>query len=738
MTFRQRMLSLLGQKESQARIVTTYNQVGKPVTTPANYEGFASQGFSKNLVVYSAINKIATAAKGIDWVLYSKKKGENGKRTEITAHPLLDLICKPNPLQATASFFEAVVAFKLIAGNSYIELNRGLSGNGPVLELWPVRPDKMKVVGGQNGYPAAYAFSFGGVTRFWPVDPVKLTCNIIQWKSFNPLNDWYGLSALESAMVTLDQNNQGSKWNLSLLQNSATPSGVLQMKMSESNPRGELTAEQYARIKNEFEAGYQGSRNVGKPLLLEGGLSWQQISLSPKEMDFLKSRESTSIDLCIALGVPPEIMGYGQKTFNNYGEARLAFYEETVLPTMDDLRDCLNQMLTPLFGDDLYLDYDKDDIEALAARRTAKMTALQTLTYITPNEKREQVGYDDIEGGDELTTPSTFGGGSSNSNDGSSDPTKPSEDEKPKPKPGKKPKPSDEEPNVEQEDDDEGKGFGWKSLNLLNTNEKRQSYKRQNARRNQLEHGFKAEVKEDYLDLGKRLSSIASELVERRADSKVIEFAMMKECTEWSRTALAKTMARNIKRTLEDFGGMVLGEGKAQGLGVETKANLKFDNYVKAYVAKHTATQISTINATNEKTVRRVLQGYVQDAILDGATNEELSQLIKESFDELSDSSARRIARTEVAMASTQGSLNAVKSLGAPNMFKEWISADDDRVRQGEHGGADHQAISGTEVELDEKFTVPPDADMDGPGDPSAGADQVINCRCVLTYRSKN
>ena len=105
--------------------------------------------------------------------------------------------------------------------------------------------------------------------------------------------------------------------------NQATPSGVLQAASTEYNPRGELTDEQFKRVKQVTES-YTGARNAGKPtMLLEGNLKWRSISLSPKEMDFINSRNATAIELCIALGVPPEVMGLGQKTFNNYEEARL-------------------------------------------------------------------------------------------------------------------------------------------------------------------------------------------------------------------------------------------------------------------------------------------------------------------------------------------------------------------------------------------------------------------------------
>lgn len=722
MTLKQRLgLFLLRSKESQARMITNHMQVGKAVHTPANYESFARNGYSKNLVVYSAISKITTACKGINWCLYSKSKSGRAKLTEIESHKLLTLMERPNALQAKASFVESVIGFKLIAGNSYVEMNMGAKEYGEVLELWPVRPDKMKVIAGQDGYPQAYLFSHGGKEIKWPVHPTKLTSKIMHLKAFNPLNDWYGLSALEAAMLTLDQNNFGQSWNLALFQNSATPSGVLQIKATDSNPRGTLTNEQYERLKDEFEDAYQGAKNAQRPLLLEGGLNWQTISLSPREMDFLKSREATAIDLCVALGVPPEIMGLGQKTFSNYAEGRLAFYEETVLPTMDDFRDSLNASVVPTFGENLYLDYDRDDIEALGVRRMGKFASLKDVPFLTINEKREQCGYDEIEGGDELDRPSA---------PAVEDETEDEEIEDEETEETVKP------PKDEDSDDEDDKGFSWKAINLLNRNEKKQSWKKQNARRKQLAHGFAKDVRAEFKDLSETLGRVARELKGR--ENQVITFALNKAASDWAEKELAKSLRKNIRLTLEDFGGMVLGEAKSLGLVREEKANVKYDNFIKSYVERHTAKQISTINSNNEKTIRRVVSKYVEATLIDGDSSVELADMLQNKFSELSDSSAARIARTEVGMASNNGTLNAVKSIGAPNMFKEWVSASDGRVRDGDNGGADHEFVNGQEQALDDKFSVPPDCDMDGPGDNSAPADQVINCRCVLTFRSKN
>ena len=741
MRFTDRLRLLFASKESQARIIMAKNLIGKPVHTPANYEGFARQGYTKNVVAYTAISKIATACAGINWELYSKKG--RGKANELEEHPLLTLLDNPNPLQALSSFIEAVVAFRLITGNSYIEANSGLKTGSPPLELWPVRPDRMKVIPGANGYVSEYVFTNSGFERRWEVDPVKLKSQVLHWKTFNPLSDWYGLSPLEAAMLSLDQNNAGQKWNLALLQNSATPSGILQMRVSDANPRGELTIEQYARLKAELDENLAGSRNAGRPLLIEGNLEWKTISLSTKDMDFINNKATTATDVALALGVPPELMGFGAKTYANYKEARLAFYEETILPTMDSLRDSLNGWLTPAFGEGLYLDYDRDDIDALIEKREQKYTSLVGANFLTQNEKRVSAGYDERPGldvyviGSQVYTEEDLTAPKEDEVIDDADITEEPDDADKKP-PKKPSGDTSEDGGPNEEDDvDADDSKGWKTLNLLNAREKRQSWKRQNARRKRLEAHFKKDIREDFKDLAQELGEAAAKL--KGSEPKVIEYALLKVEDEW-RPRMRKTLARLMRHSLEDFGNMVLEEGKSLKLGLtmEVKANLKFDSYVTDYIKERTGTQISTISSTNQKQIKRIVSEWVQETITEGDSLPELSQFLQMEFEELSDGRARTIARTEVALASNNGSLEAIKSLGIPNMFKEWVTASDDRVRHGENLGADHSVMNGAEVALEEKFGVPPDSLMEGPGDPAAPADQVINCRCVLVYKSKN
>jgi HK97 family phage portal protein len=134
--------------------------------------------------------------------------------------------------------------------------------------------------------------------------------------------------------------------------------------------------------------------NAGRPLLLEGGLDWKAMGLSPRDMDFLEARNGAARDIALALGVPPMLIGIpGDNTYANYQEANRAFYRLTVLPLVNRTAARLCGWLSPVFGTTLRLEPDLDRIAGLAGERDALWTRIGAASFLTDEEKREAVGY---------------------------------------------------------------------------------------------------------------------------------------------------------------------------------------------------------------------------------------------------------------------------------------------------------------------------------------------------------
>ncbi len=358
-----------------------------------NYQSLADEGYRKNVITHRAIRLLSESAAAVPLVLF---RGDQ----RLNHHPLLDLLNRPNPSQGRAVFFETAYAYLNIAGNSYLEAVMG--GDGLPLELYALRPDRMKIIPGPNGWPRAYAYGISGKEHQFPVDAATGQSLILHVKTFHPTDDHYGMSPLEAAAYSIDVHNAASGWNKALLDNSARPSGALVFEPKEGN--SVLSKEQFDRLKVEMEENFQGSKNARRPLLLEGGLKWQQMAFSPTDMDFINAKHVSAREIATAFGVPPMMMSIpGDNTYSNYKEANRALWRSTLLPMMDKMMSSLNFWLTPYFGDDLRLDYDLDAIPALSYDRQALWQRVGAADFLTLNEKRAAVGLGALSGGDVIT-----------------------------------------------------------------------------------------------------------------------------------------------------------------------------------------------------------------------------------------------------------------------------------------------------------------------------------------------
>lgn len=371
-------------KASRAASLLSITSPGQPRWTPRRYDRLAEEGYRRNIIAFRCIREVAQNAASIPWLLYDGNK-------EIVEHPLLNLLQKPNPNMGQAQLLEALFAYYQIAGNAYLEAVRAGDGEAP-RELWILRPDRMKVIPGNTSVVGAYEYTANGKTVRWQADALTGQCDILHFKGFHPLDDWYGQGPLEAALQVIDQHNAASAWNQSLLQNAARPSGALVYAPKEGPAL--LGEDQFKRLKRELEEQIEGAANAGRPLLLEGGLDWRSMSLSPSDMDWRHGRDAVARDIALAFGVPAQLIGLPDtQTYNNMREARLAFYEDTVLPLAYALRDALNSWLVPMFGDSLHLELDLDEVLALAPRRDALWARVKEADFLTTEEKRELLGF---------------------------------------------------------------------------------------------------------------------------------------------------------------------------------------------------------------------------------------------------------------------------------------------------------------------------------------------------------
>ena len=374
-------------RASQAGGWIAWSGFGGPSWTPRDYAGLARAGYLRNPIVHRAVRLVGEAAASVPWILWEDDR-------ELASHPLLALLARPNPHATGPTFMEEIYGHLLVAGNAWIEL---VAVDGIPRELHVLRPDRMRVGIGPDGWPDSWQYGTGERAVRFRADPDGPR-PILHLKTFHPLDDHYGLSPLEAAQTALDVHNQASAWTKALLDNSARPSGALVYRADTAQ---NLTDEQFERLKKELEEGFQGAANAGRPLLLEGGLDWKAMGYSPKDMDFVEAKREAAREIALALGVPPMLLGIpGDATYANYAEANRAFWRLTVLPLVARTAAALEAWLAPLWGDDLRLGIDTDRVDALSLERDAVWTRVGAAAFLTEDEKRAAVGYGPRAGAD--------------------------------------------------------------------------------------------------------------------------------------------------------------------------------------------------------------------------------------------------------------------------------------------------------------------------------------------------
>jgi HK97 family phage portal protein len=283
--------------------------------------------------------------------------------------------------------FERLYAILQTAGNAYLQAGMV---EGEVRGLFDLRPDRMRAVAGRDGYAIGYDYTSGGrVRRFSQLaTPVP---EVLHLALFHPLDDHYGLAPLEAAGQALDIHNAAAKWNKALLDNAARPSGALVY----SSAAGSLTTAQFDRLKAELETGFSGAMNAGRPMVLEGGLDWKTIAMTPKDMDFIEAKNAAARDIALAFGVPPMLLGIpGDNTYSNLVEANRTLWRQTVIPLVRRVAAALAHWLAPAFGT-IDLVPDLEHVEALAEDRAALWSRIGSATFLTDAEKRHMLGIGD-------------------------------------------------------------------------------------------------------------------------------------------------------------------------------------------------------------------------------------------------------------------------------------------------------------------------------------------------------
>jgi HK97 family phage portal protein len=273
-SFRQRVARAFGRTNKSAGIAQILRMVaGHNDSTWPRLDVYDQQTneYLRSSWVYIAVTRTAEAAALVPYEVYTTT-GE----VLLPNHPVNQLLRAPNPFTSQFDLIESTFGYLELTGNAYWFL-AGPPGGVPT-EIWPLRPDRMRVVPDSARYIGGYVYTVDGV------DIPLAAEEVIHFKRFHPTSDLYGLSALEAAAVASQSDRAMAQWNRNFFSgDKGVPAGIVTIKNMVDDAS-------YERIQREWRESYGGTQR--KTAFLRGtDIAWSDIGLSQKDSDFLASRQ---------------------------------------------------------------------------------------------------------------------------------------------------------------------------------------------------------------------------------------------------------------------------------------------------------------------------------------------------------------------------------------------------------------------------------------------------------------
>lgn len=344
---------------------------------------------------WACVQLIAGTIASLPLMVY--RTGGDGIRRVAKDHPLYFVLHdSPNFDQTAVDFWEVMAASIELYGNAYALMERR-SSDRVLTSLTPIRPDIMKVRRRDDG-DLEYEWTDNG-RRI-----VKSGDDVLHIRgSFGDALG--GVSTLSLCRNVFDDAMASESAAGSMFRNGVNPSGIL------STPESvRLSPEQRAELEKKLVEKYQGSIRSGRPMVLDNGLKWEQLSINPQDAQMLESRKFSGEQICRIFGVPPAMVGFGDKA-SNWGTGkevdvlgfqkfalrkRLKRIEQSVLKQLVPLSERRAQGITIEFNLDGLLRGDTE------SRYDAYEKAIR-MGIKTRNECRALENDPPVEGGDVIT-----------------------------------------------------------------------------------------------------------------------------------------------------------------------------------------------------------------------------------------------------------------------------------------------------------------------------------------------
>jgi HK97 family phage portal protein len=306
--------------------------------------------------LFAIVHRISTSVAAVDWHLY--RKSVDGRRRygpvednrkEVTAHAALDVLNNPNPFYTRQELVESFTQHLDLTGEGWLLVGRNGMSDLP-LELWCVRPDRMKPVPDPQDYLKGYIYTGPNGEK----EPLGLD-EVIQIRMPNPLDPYRGLGPVQAILTDLESTRYSAEWNRNFFFNDASPGGIVEVAQHLSDP-------EFDELTLRWREQHQGVRNAHRVAVLDNGAKWVDRQFSMRDMQFQQLRDQSREVIMEAFGFPKAMLGRVDDVNRANAEANeVVFARWLVVPRLERIKGALNNDLLPLFGtagQGLEFDYD--------------------------------------------------------------------------------------------------------------------------------------------------------------------------------------------------------------------------------------------------------------------------------------------------------------------------------------------------------------------------------------------
>ena len=271
--------------------------------------------------VYSCVRILAEAVAGLPLHLY--KYNDDGGKEKAIDHPLYRLLHdEPNPEMSSFVFRETLMTHLLLWGNAYAQVIR--NGKNEVVALYPLMPNKMSVDRDENGH-LYYTYYRGSDEAIKNMEfAVTLQPSDVLHIPGLGFDGLVGYSPIAMAKNAIGMAIACEEYGAKFFANGATPGGVLEHPGTIKDPQ---------RVRESWQATFGGSANANKVAVLEEGMKYTPISISPEQAQFLETRKFQINEIARIFRVPPHMVGDLEKSsFSNIEQQSLEFVKYTLDP----------------------------------------------------------------------------------------------------------------------------------------------------------------------------------------------------------------------------------------------------------------------------------------------------------------------------------------------------------------------------------------------------------------------